>query len=168
MDSVSQSALAIVAALVIGVAVFLVYAAPLLFFNSTNYPSWIFLFLGPLLATLISCAFLFLSQLSEKEKADPLTVFRNSTIPGVGVALFLLAPFFLSFLRNAVGSAVPNVYSLTPEQLIIESKLRSTEELQAYTDLLNRKQATLDDGISYSYFSFWGSLFGTMLGMTFL
>jgi hypothetical protein len=33
---------------------------------------------------------------------------------------------------------------------------------------MNQKQTILDAGVAHAYYTFWGSLFGTMLGMAFL
>lgn len=164
MESSSQTFVAVGASILTAVASFLLYAAPPLFLQASQYPSIVALLAVPLFAFLISFLFLYVLQTTkpkEKQISPVAAATASSSVFGL-TGVSLLTVTLLPWFRGLISSAVPNMFAFTPEQLLLRTK-EAPDLAPLESELRNQKQSVLDDGIAYAYFAFWGSLFGNVL-----
>jgi hypothetical protein len=165
MESTGQTFMAVGASVLTALLTFVAFSFPPLFLDSLqSYPSTLALLAVPVAAFLITFLFLLLSQTTkakEKQLSVASCATAAATVPAI-TAISLFTVFIIPWLRNIIGSAVPNLYAFTPEQLLLQTKL-APDTVEIESTLRNQKQSILDNGASYAYFAFWGSLFGNIL-----
>lgn len=170
MEGTTQTFLAVgVGILTAALTLFFYSGAPILF-DLPNWPSNLVLLVIPCIAFVLCFAYLNLSELSKpKDKQASLaSIAKSSVVPFLSTSAFLLLSFFIPFFSSVVISAVPNVFELSPQQLLLAAQTMPKEALDMQLASTSQKQGVLDYGVAYAYYAFWGSLFGTMIAMTIL